>query len=88
MLGVENPIFEATLTLTGGDLTVSDFFPQESTVNPQGTGEQGPFQVSLRAVQLPGGGDGYFAGSVPAPGLQIDDFDGGDDSGWKRRMFH
>jgi hypothetical protein len=77
LLGVDNPIFEATLTLTGGDLTVSDFFPQESTVNPSGMGDQGPFQVSLRAVQLPGGGDGYLAGVVP--GLQIDDFNGGDD---------
>jgi hypothetical protein len=75
-LSVENPIFEATLTLTGGDLTVSDFFPHESTVNPNGMGDQGPFQVSLRAVQLPGGGDAYFAGVTP--GLQIDDFNGGD----------
>jgi hypothetical protein len=54
------------LTLT--DLTVSDFFPEESAVNPAGMGDQGPFQIALRAVQLPGGGDGYFAGVVPEPG--------------------
>ena len=56
------------MTSGGGDLTVSDFFPQESAVNPAGMGDPGPFQISLRAVQLPGGGDGYFAGVVPEPG--------------------
>jgi hypothetical protein len=71
LLSVDNPIFEATLTLTGGDLSVSDFFPQESAANPTGMGDQGPFQISLRAVQLPGGGDGYFQGVVPEPGTAL-----------------
>ncbi|MDJ0867677.1 MAG: PEP-CTERM sorting domain-containing protein [Myxococcota bacterium] len=71
LLGVDNPIFEATLTLMGGDLTMSDFFPELSTENPNPMGDQGPFQISLRAVQTPGGGDGHFAGVVPEPSTAL-----------------
>lgn len=63
-----NDIFEATLTRPG--LTVSDFLTL-SAPNANPGGDQGPFEVALRAVQLSTGqGGGFFAGerAVPVPG--------------------